>query len=163
MLILPKGYKQWKEDISITESEGLLHQKTKYETGEIVTEEIDKSADMLGTVMKWHLPDNFCPNCGRNDVSPEEAADGSDGMYTFNEAHPELLMLPRDVIIYGQCGPCRRTTLWGVAHTKVQLPPGYTECPAQRVKQNLVDYIKAKIQRGDKPCVEGHSYQGSYV
>lgn len=159
-LIMPSGYDNWKEKISITESEGLLYQKTKYETGEVCTEEMDKREDVRGSILKWHLPDTFCPNCNRTDISPEEAAEGSIGVQQYTHPRPDIDMQPRDVIIYGQCGPCRMSTLWGESHTKVWLPPGYTERPSRWIEANITAYIKAKIARGDKPVNEGHSYQG---
>jgi len=161
-LILPDGYQGWKDKISITEHEGLLNAPTKYETGEVCTEEFDKSADIFGSIVKWLLPDTFCPNCNRTDVSPEEAADGSVGVQQYAFPRPDIDMLPRDVIMYGQCGPCRRSTLWGEDHTKVCLPPGYKDRPARWIEANLTAYIRAKIERGEKPQNEGHSYQGKY-
>lgn len=161
-LIMPEGYNEWKEKTSIIDSEGLLYKPTKFETGEKVTEEIDKSADLFGSVMKWHLPDTFCPNCNRHDVPPEEAAKGSVGIQSYAEPRPDLLMQPRDVIIYSQCGPCRMVTLWGETHSKVWLPPDYMDRPARAIEANLTAYIRAKIERGDKPVVEHHSYQGKY-
>lgn len=159
MLILPQGYEKWKEETSIDESTGMLDKPTLRETGFKVTQEIDKRDDLLGSVLKWVLPDTFCADCGRKDISPEKAQGGTNGTYVFDEPRPDLQMRPGDVLHYPVCVDCYEASLWD-DKSRLILPPSqqlkYRR--AQRIGRNCQSYIKMLVIRGDKPLTEDHSY-----
>lgn len=159
MLILPKGYEHKKREWAVEETTGILDAPTLRETGFKVTQEIDKRDDLLGSVLKWIIPDTFCPDCERKDISPEQALEGLNGTYTFDEPRPDLQMRPGDVLQYGICGDCYQASMWDDS-SRLQLPPAYRAKfrRAQRIGRNCQSWIKMMISRGDKPVVEGHSY-----
>lgn len=159
MLILPKGYQAWKDELSQVEYHGTLEKATVRETGFTQTEHMDKRDDIHGTILKWDLPDTFCPDCERTTIDPTNAFNGSQGVWTFDEPRPEIKMRPGDVLLYNVCGDCREAAIWDDS-SKLQLPPSYRAKfrRAQRIAQNCVLWIKARIISGEEPVNEGHSY-----
>lgn len=157
MLILPKGYAAKKAEWAIEETTGILDKPTLKETGFSVTQEVDKRDDMLGTVLKWLLPETFCPDCERRDAEP--CPEQSEGVYVFDEPRPDLEVRPGDVIIYYRCKDCYEASLWD-EKSKLRLPPMYQAKyrRAKRVGKNVVSWIKAQLAGGNRPLTEGHSH-----
>lgn len=154
LIIRPDGGKAWKDKLHQYEPKGTFDRKTKSETNYGATEQVDKRDEARLSPMQWKLPSNFCPDCGRNDITPEQARAGSLGAFSFDEPRPELEMRPGDCLIFTQCGDCKTQQLWRDEPRLVYIGQSHRDLyktHQQRMQDNVVAYIKMLKLRGEKP------------
>ena len=159
MLIRPDGAAAWNEQAEINETDGSLDRATKRETGDSITQGMNKTGDLRGRKVYWRLPDSFCVHCARTDISPEEQNTGTMGVFEFHEPMPHLHMVPGDVILYRTCGKCwdherfgNKPAVYDFGYQKKR----FQETVQETKQRHVEEWIRMAILRGEKPLSPDH-------
>ena len=154
MLILPKGYADFQKKVHDFTPGHLDGRKLRREVGFQTTKEPERES--IKQYKAWMLPRNFCVDCGRNDITPKRAEDGTlrvnPGITELEEPMPEIGLTIGDVIWTWICHACMDSENWASANIQGREDQRvYYAKTHERRERQAIEWIKNAILRGDKP------------
>lgn len=153
MLILPNGWKEYEErrnmyDVRHEHDQVPIMERNGFQ----VQDEKDMREAAAMTPTQWRLPWNFCPDCGRTDITKDNV-NGPGGL-VFDEPRPEIDMRPGEALIYWICRDCHRRNRHDPANN-LMLPgadrEGMTYDRQARIQLHIINYVKMMRNRGEEP------------
>jgi len=158
MLILPRGYEEFNKRREMFDPRDPIKRRDWVNDGNSPTATYRQASAGQNTLM-WKIDPNYCPDCGRKDISQENQRNGSHGIFTFDEPHPEVDMKPGDVIQYTRCGECRVESIFEKKNPALVYTHGDWDRARNiaqvRIQNNVLGWIKARRMAGDNPIPWG--------
>lgn len=106
--------------------------------------------------LKYLLPIHYCPDCDSNMIVREKAK--VLGMWAVAEPHPEVHLVPGEVIIHIKCQDCIDHELWGRKNLLITGDDEFDEyrlrmVTQNRMERNLVSYVRNRLMANDTSII----------